>query len=125
VTGPQTLEQWLSRLRREHGLRCRLHGERVRAKGIEKLPPTERAALFASVPQVHALLVRKAERRAKRRKQERQHPALPQRQRKVIGQMVSPGYPSLTRELFEDEVKDIRPSPRARQLVGLPYGWTK
>lgn len=114
---------------REFGLKCRLRGDRVSARKFDRLPQDEQQRVLASVPQVHALLVRRAERRAERRRQERQQQRRdamePQPGRRVVGMQVVAGYPGLSKLVYADEVEDIRPSPRARQLVGLPYGWSK
>jgi hypothetical protein len=117
---PETLAQWLRRLRREFGVQCRLRGDRVSASRFTRLPQVERDALLSSVAQVQAHLERRAERR--RRKEQKQSMAtVQQRPRKVIGQHVVPGYPHLTRPLFEDEVKRIPARPG--RVLGTPYGW--
>ena len=128
MTGPLTLEQWLARLGRKFGLKCRLRGDRVSARKFDRLPQDEQQRVLASVHQVHALLVRRVERRAARKSQEQQQrrdAMEPQPGRRVVGMQVVAGYPGLSKLVYADEVKDIRPSPRARQPVGLPYGWSK
>lgn len=124
MIGPLTLSAWLRALRRR-GVQVRLDGGRVRVSGVRKLGPAERAALSASAEQVRALLEARAKRRRKEEEQQHDMAKPPERPRRVIGHQAMPGYPHLARLLHADEVTDIRPSPRARQLGGLPYGWTK
>jgi hypothetical protein len=118
VIGPLTLRQWLAELRRR-GVQCRLAAGRVRISGLRKLEAAERAALFASAEQVKELLRERAQRRRAKRKTEQAAMATtePQRPRRVVGHHVVPGYPQLSRLLYEDEVKQISPTQRAR---GLP-----
>jgi hypothetical protein len=121
VIGPLTLNQQLAAWRRR-GCQCRLDDRgRLRSRGLKKLSVAEREALFASAPMVRDLLLK----RRTKKDEEQQHrmASPPERPRRVIGQHVVPGYPSLSRLLYADEVKDITPSPRARQLQGVTYGW--
>ena len=122
---PLTLQQQLRAWRRR-GCQCRLDDRgRLRSRGMKQLTAAERDALFASAPMVLDLLLA---RRAKRRKrdEEQQHVVAkpPERPRRVIGQLVMPGYPQLTRPLYADECKEIDVS-RARVLGTVPYGWRK
>ena len=118
---PFTLAAWLRDLRRR-GVVCRLSGGRVRVSGVRKLTPVERAALSASSEPVRQLLEARARRRKKERTEEQQHgmaTAAPERQRRVVGQVVRPGLP--LQLLFEDDVKPI--PAHARVLGRIPYGW--
>lgn len=126
MKNPPTLSQWLARLGREFGVRCRLDSSgRVRVKGLRRLPAAERAALFAANAEVQAHLETRARRRQPKKEKEQRPPDAmePQPGRTVVGMHVTPGYPSLSKLLYEDEVRDIRPSPRARVLQGITYGW--
>lgn len=121
MTRPLTLPQWLAELRRR-GVQVRLTDDgRVRHTGLKKLTRTEKAALFASHEQVQQLLLQRAQRR--RKDEEQQHRVAmvePQRQRRVVGQVVRPGL-SL-RLLYEDETTAI-PAHRCRVVAVVPYGW--
>ena len=126
MKNPPTPSQWLARLRRNFGVQCRLDGSgRVRVKGLRKLPAAERAALFAASAELQAHLEARARRRQPKKKEKQRPPDAmePQSGRTVVGMHVTPGYPNLSKLLYEDEVRDIRPSPRARVLQGITYGW--
>jgi hypothetical protein len=120
VIGPLTLQQQLKAWRRR-GVQCRLDGGRVRVSGVRRLSVAERSALSASSAQVQQLLVQRAQRRKKDEEQQHGMAMPPERPRRVVGHVASPGYPHLARPLYEDE---CRPVPaHARVLGKIPYGW--
>jgi hypothetical protein len=92
---------------------------------LGKVALEDLVTLSAHREEVKALVEQRAQKRRtraeKRSRKEQQAAAEPPRARRVVGHQVVAGYPQLSRLLYEDEVREITPTRRAR---GLPsYGW--
>ena len=123
------LAKLMRRLQRQGVTFAVVNGE-VHIRG--KVCPSDLEQLGAGREQLKARLEarelrrqRRGDRKRKQQQEQQQSNGTAPQERKVVGMVASPRYPQLAKALFEDECKSIAPSPRARQLVGLPYGWTK
>ena len=122
-----TLTQLIAKLRRR-GVTFRVVGGEVHVDGWPLLSATEQARLREDREDVKARLEarerRRQERADRKRKKDQQQEAMPQEQkeRKVVGQHVVPGYPQLSRPLYADECRTID-TRTARVLKKISYGW--